>query len=66
VNDSGDIIGYGEYHGGQYAFLLAPASATPLAAIAVPELSTWAMLVAGFAGLACAGCRQTRKAAVVA
>ena len=34
---------------------------TPLAASAVPELSTWAMMLLGFAGLGLAGFRQTHK-----
>jgi hypothetical protein len=51
LNNLGDIIGYGDYHGAQYGFLLAP----------VPEPSTWAMLLAGFAGLGLAGYRSARK-----
>jgi hypothetical protein len=51
LNNLGDIIGYGDYRGGQYGFLLAP----------VPEPSTWALLLAGFAGLGLAGYRSARK-----
>ena len=50
INNSGDIIGYGIYHGGQYGFLLT----------SVPEPSTWAMLLAGFAGLGFAGYRRAK------
>ena len=60
LNNSGDIIGYGDYHGGQYGFLLTPVSASPLSATAVPEVSTWAMLVVGFAGLGFAGYRRRK------
>jgi hypothetical protein len=41
LNNSGDIIGYGEYHSGQYGFLLTP----------IPEPPTWMMMLVGFAGL---------------
>jgi hypothetical protein len=33
----------------------------PPGVLAVPELSTWAMLLLGFVGLSCAGCRKARK-----
>jgi hypothetical protein len=56
INNNGDIIGYGDYRGGTYGFLLTPDSAT-----AVPELSTWAMMLAGFVGLGFAGYRQTSR-----
>ena len=49
INNSGDIIGEGDYHGGIYGFLLRPVSSFPLSAAAAPELSTWAMLVVGLA-----------------
>jgi hypothetical protein len=52
LNDRGDIIGFGDYNGGQYGFLLT-----------VPEPSTWAMMLLGFAGLGFAGYRATRSSA---
>ena len=51
LNDRGDIIGYGDYLGEQYGFLLTP----------VPEPSTWMMMLAGFAGLGLAGYPRARK-----
>jgi hypothetical protein len=76
INDLGDIIGYGDYNNGTlngtYGFLLTPSagaaisaiSAIPGPAAAAPEPSTWAMLLAGFAGLGFAGYRgkRTREA----
>jgi hypothetical protein len=44
----------------QTGFLLTPVSASPLYASAAPELSTWAMLLVGFAGLGLAGYRRGR------
>ena len=70
INDLGDIVGYGHYNNGTlngtYGFLLTPSagaaiSAIPGPAAAAPEPSTWAMLVAGFAGLGFAGYRGKRK-----
>ncbi len=63
INDSGDIIGYGDYDGGVYGFLLTPATTPALAAAflsadAAPEPSTWAMMLVGLAGLGFAGCRR--------
>jgi hypothetical protein len=55
LNDSDDIIGYGYYHGGTYGFLLTPGST------AVPEASTWAMLLVGCAGVGFAGYRRAKK-----
>jgi hypothetical protein len=68
INDVGDIIGYGEFHGAQRGFLLfsipsAPAFAAGPFAPAVPELSTWAMMLVGFAGLGGAGYNCSRKPA---
>jgi hypothetical protein len=60
INNSGDIIGYGDYHDGQYGFLLTPESLSALSATAAPELSTWGMLVVGLAGLGVAGCRRAQ------
>jgi hypothetical protein len=51
LNDRGDILGYGAYLGGQYVFLLTP----------VPEPSTWALMLIGFAGLGYAGFRRASK-----
>ena len=39
----------------------AAVSMTPVAVVAAPETSTWAMLLAGFAGLGFAGYRRTRS-----
>ena len=61
LNNSGDILGYGEYRDGPYAFLLRPVSATAFTAAAVAEPSTWAMMLAGFAGLGFAGYRRAKK-----
>jgi hypothetical protein len=61
LNNSGDIIGVGDVHGEQRGFLLTPVSAYALPATAAPELSTWAMMLAGFAGLGLAGYRRGRK-----
>jgi hypothetical protein len=61
INNNGDVLGYGDYDGGQYGFLLTPASAAPFSAAAAPELSTWAMLVAGFAGIGFTGYRRAKK-----
>jgi hypothetical protein len=58
INNSGDIIGYGHYRGGIYGFLLTPDSAL----FAAPEPSTWAMMLAGLAGLGFAGYRRERSA----
>jgi len=56
INNSGDILGTD----GEYWFLLRPDSATAFSAAAVPEPSTWAMLLAGFVGLGVAGYRRAR------
>jgi hypothetical protein len=56
INNSGEILGYGDYQGGFHGFLL-----TPVSAAAIPELSTWAMMLAGFAGLGFAGYRRAKK-----
>ncbi len=52
INDRGQIVGNGTYDGQYLAFLLTPG--------AVPEPSTWAMLLLGFAGLGFAGYRRAR------
>jgi hypothetical protein len=43
-----------------------PAAATTLTVAVVPEPSTWAMMVLGFAGLGFAGYRSPRKTASAA
>src|SRR6202044_3492680 len=62
INNLGDIFGFGDYQGKIQGFLLTPAtvatvSAIPGSATPVPEASTWAMLVVGFAGLGFAAYR---------
>jgi hypothetical protein len=80
INNLGDIIGYGHYQKGSvsgiFSFLLTPTAGTdvsalafsagPVSAAAAPELSTWAMLVVGFAGLGFAGFRNARVANLAA
>jgi hypothetical protein len=70
INDLGDIVGYGDYQNGTvsgiYGFLLTPSDGTGVSTIsgsvaAAPELSAWAMLVVGFAGLGFVGYRGKRK-----
>ena len=74
INNLGDIIGYGLYQNGAvsgtFSFLLTPGAAPAASATAfsagpsaagAPELSTWAMLIVGFAGLGLAGYRSPRK-----
>jgi uncharacterized membrane protein len=52
INNLGDIVGYGDYRGGLYGFLLTP----------IPEPSTWMTMLVGFAGLGFAGYRRARSA----
>jgi probable HAF family extracellular repeat protein len=66
INNLGDIAGYGHYQkgtvSGTFGFLLTSSAAPgPVSAASAPELSTWAMLVVGFAGLGLAGYRGARK-----
>jgi probable HAF family extracellular repeat protein len=49
INDSGEIVGYYLNSTGDFGFLATPA---------VPEPSTWAMMLVGFAGLGLAGFRR--------
>ena len=49
-----------------YALVDPPLAATPLSAAIVPEPSTWAMMLIGFAGLAFAEYRRSRKRAAFA
>jgi hypothetical protein len=63
LNNLGDIVGYGDYQGGQYGFLLTPVSAAARSAMRfsaapVPEPSTWAMVIVGLMGLGFARCRR--------
>ena len=52
INDSSRVVGYfGDEMGNASGFV----------ATAVPELSTWAMIVVGFAGLGFAGRRRSRR-----
>lgn len=61
INNLGQIIGQGFFDGQYESFLLTPCDpciAVPLPAAAVPELSTWAMLLIGFVGIGFAGYRR--------
>ena len=58
------FLGGGELHNNNLFNGALPATA--LVTAPVPEPSTWAMLIAGFAGLAYLGWRKARKGAVVA
>ena len=59
INSEGDIVGYGEDNfGNTEAFLLTPHPA-------VPEPSTWAVMLLGFAGLGFMTYRRTKKSAAV-
>jgi hypothetical protein len=60
LNNNGEIIGYGDYNGGISGFLLVDPPGP-----AAPELSTWTMLVAGFAGLGVVARRRPRPAASI-
>jgi hypothetical protein len=67
INDLGDIVGSGDLKGGTFGFLLTPdgvnswaftsVSAASLSDPAVPEPSTWAMMLMGLAGLGFIGLR---------
>jgi hypothetical protein len=61
VATSSAIIDYQDPYPGNPAWD-GPAAATNLTVAVVPEPSTWAMMVLGFAGLGFAGCRKSRKA----
>src|SRR5271155_4706342 len=61
INDLGDIVGTGAFEGGTFGFLLKPdgvnswalasVSAASFSDPAVPEPSTWAMMLMGLMGL---------------
>jgi hypothetical protein len=66
VNDPGQIVGFYYDSGGLFhSFLATPIHGLALMAAieptSVPEPSTWAMMLIGFAGLGYAGFRRTRK-----
>ncbi len=65
VADANSILDYQDPYPGNPAWN-GPASAENLTFTAVPEPSTWAMMLAGFAGLGFAGYRGARKSAAVA
>jgi probable HAF family extracellular repeat protein len=58
INDAGQIVGTGIIGGEGHAFLLTPIQTM---SSGVPELSTWAMMLLGFAGLGIAGYRRTAR-----
>jgi PEP-CTERM motif len=67
VADASAILDYQDPYPGNPAWVPAPGfpqTTTNLTFTAVPEPSTWAMMVLGFAGLGFAGYRTSRKAAV--
>jgi len=55
INDLGDIVGFFVDTKGTEGLLATP----------VPEPSTWAMMLAGFAGLGLAALRRSRRFALV-
>ena len=67
INANGAVTGYyfSTTNDTDLGFIATPKSAAvsiaPTAVVAAPETSTWAMLLAGFAGLALAGYRRTRS-----
>jgi hypothetical protein len=63
ISFTGDSI---EYNASGLSFENSPYFITLTVTTAVPELSTWAMLLLGFAGLGFAGYRKSRKDAVFA
>jgi len=65
VATSSAIIDYQDPYPGNPAWD-GPAAATNLTVAVVPEPSTWAMMLLGFAGLGFAGYRSSRKTAIVA
>jgi len=63
--DSGEFTGSYTTAATTYGFIATPLAATatitPSAAAAAPEPSTWALMLAGFAGLGLAGYRKARN-----
>jgi 6-phosphogluconolactonase len=66
VTSGGSIIGFQQQADGALTPLalsaIAPAGSRGLVAIAVPEVSTWAMMLLGFAGLAALGGARSLRA----
>jgi hypothetical protein len=65
INGSGDLVGYYSTATTTEGFIATPQTEsvmmTPLAAVAAPEPSTWALMLTGLAGLGLAGYRSARN-----
>jgi hypothetical protein len=65
INTSGQVTGYYLSGSGTFGFIATPQTGaimmTPLAAVAAPEPSTWALMLTGFAGLGFACYRKARS-----
>ena len=59
INDRGQIVADGYIDGQSGAFLLTPCNRCQTSG--VPEPSTWAMMLLGFAGLGYVGYRRARE-----
>jgi hypothetical protein len=73
INDLGDIAGAGAFEGGTRGFVVTPdfharlfAASAPTSIGAVPEPSTWAMMLMGLAGLAFISLRSRKSKPVSA
>jgi probable HAF family extracellular repeat protein len=72
INDEDQLLEvYFDAAGNPHALLATPhlalfSSSLASSLAAIPEASTWAMLLLGFAGLGCAGYRLSRRSAVLA